>query len=88
MSKQALIEALAEGGMTKVAAGEAVSHLLETITAALKKEGKFTIVGFGSFTVRKRAARKGRNPATGAEIKIKASKSVSFKAGAALKEAL
>ena len=55
---------------------------------ALKKEGKFGLVGFGTFTVRKRAARKGRNPSTGAEIKIKASKSVGFKQGAELKKTI
>ncbi len=88
MSKQTLIDALAAEGMTKAAAGAAVDTVLETITKMLKKEGKFTIVGFGSFAVRKRAARQGRNPQTGDTIKIKASKSVGFKAGAGLKAAI
>jgi DNA-binding protein HU-beta len=88
MSKQTLIDALAAEGMTKAAAGAAVDTVLETITKTLKKEGKFTIVGFGSFAVRKRAARQGRNPQTGDTIKIKASKSVGFKAGAGLKAAI
>jgi DNA-binding protein HU-beta len=88
MSKQTLIDTLAAQGLSKKAAGEAVNAILETIAKTLKKEGKFGLVGFGTFTVRKRAARKGRNPATGDVIKIKASKSVGFKASSTLKAAI
>ena len=65
-----------------------VSALAETITDALKKGEKITLVGFGSFEVKKRAARKGRNPQTGEEIKIAASKAPVFKAGKSLKDAV
>lgn len=89
MSKQALIDAVAiKAEITKVVAAEAVEAVFETITKALKKDGRFALVGFGTFTVRKRAARSGRNPQTGEAISIKASKAVAFKQGAELKKVL
>jgi nucleoid DNA-binding protein len=89
MSKAALAAAISEKHeITKALAADVIDTTLETITKALKKEGRFTLPGFGSFTVRKRGARKGRNPQTGAEIKIKASKSVGFRAGKPLKESI
>lgn len=89
MSKKVLIETLAgDTGVTQKAAGEIIDAVLGAIKAGVKKEGKFALPGFGTFSVRKRPARKGRNPATGEAIKIKASKSVGFKAGAAFKAAL
>ena len=85
MNKADLVSALAEKtGATKKAA----DALTETITDALKKGEKITLVGFGSFEVKKRAARKGRNPQTGEEIKIAASKAPVFKAGKSLKDAV
>lgn len=89
MSKQALIDAVAiKAEITKVVAAEAVEAVFETITKALKKDGRFALVGFGTFTVRKRAARSGRNPQTGEAISIKASKAAAFKQGAELKKVL
>jgi DNA-binding protein HU-beta len=86
MNKADLIEIVRDTtGATKAASGEAVDALFEAMAKSLKKEGAFTIVGFGTFKVSKRAARKGRNPQTGETIKIAASKSVRFKASAALK---
>jgi len=75
-------------GMTKKAAGEAFDAVVESISKALRKGDRVSVPGFGSFTVSKRAARKGRNPATGATITIKASKNVRFKAGKELKDSL
>ena len=72
-------------GASKKAAGETLDALLETITLSLKKNKKVQLFGFGSFEVVKRKARKGRNPATGEAIRIKASKGVRFKAGTKLK---
>ena len=87
MNKADLVSALAEKtGATKKAAEASLDALTETITDALKKGEKITLVGFGSFEVKKRAARKGRNPQTGEEIKIAASKV--FKAGKSLKDAV
>lgn len=89
MNKADLIEIVRDTtGATKAASGEAVDALFEAMAKSLKKEGAFTIVGFGTFKVSKRAARKGRNPQTGETIKIAASKSVRFKASAALKSRL
>ena len=86
MNRQELIEALSKKTeSTKAEADRNISALLEIITATLKKGDKLALVGFGSFEVRKRAARVGRNPKTGAELKIKASKVPAFKAGAILK---
>jgi len=89
MNKSDLIDAIAEDAdLTKSAAGAALDAALKAITKALKKGDTVTIVGFGTFDVRKRAARTGRNPQTGAEIKIKAAKAPGFKAGKALKDAV
>ena len=87
MNKAELIAAVAaKTGDTKKAAEEAVNAFVEVVTNALKEGDKVQLVGFGSFEVRKRAARKGRNPQTKEEIKIPASKAPVFKAGKALKE--
>ena len=87
MNKAELVEAMAKKtGSTKKVAEAELTALIDTITASLKKGDKVQLVGFGSFEVRKRAARKGRNPQTKEEIKIPASKAPVFKAGKALKE--
>ena len=89
MNRKELIDALAtKTGSTKADAERSIAALLDIITATLKKGDKLALVGFGTFEVRKRAARVGRNPATGAELKIKASKAPAFKAGATLKAAV
>ncbi|OGT18969.1 MAG: DNA-binding protein [Gallionellales bacterium RIFOXYD12_FULL_53_10] len=86
MNRKELIDALAnKTGSTKADADRNIAALIEIITATLKKGDNVALVGFGTFEVRKRAARIGRNPATGAELKIKASKQPAFKAGATLK---
>jgi DNA-binding protein HU-beta len=86
MNRQELIEALAtKTGSTKVDADRSIAALIEIVTATLKKGDNVALVGFGTFEVRKRAARNGRNPATGEAMKIKASKAPAFKAGATLK---
>ncbi|MFV1982484.1 MAG: HU family DNA-binding protein [Thiohalomonadales bacterium] len=89
MNKAELIEAVAEKNeMTKAAATRAVDSVLGTITETLVSGDQVTLVGFGTFQVRDRAARVGRNPRTGEAIDIKASKIPSFKAGKALKDAV
>ena len=89
MNRKELIDALADKtGSTKADANRNIGALIEIITATLKKGDNVALVGFGTFEVRKRAARIGRNPATGAELKIKASKAPAFKAGATLKTAV
>lgn len=89
MNRAELIDALAEKtGSTKADAGRTVTALTEIITDTLKKGGNVALVGFGTFEVRKRVARTGRNPATGAEVKIKASNAPAFKAGKAFKDAV
>jgi len=89
MNRQELIEALAtKTGSTKADADRSIAAVIEIISATLKKGDKIALVGFGTFEVRKRAARIGRNPATGAELKIKASKTPAFKPGATLKAAV
>jgi DNA-binding protein HU-beta len=75
-------------GLTKKTAGEALEAAIDAVSKALRKGDRVQIPGFGSFAVSKRAARKGRNPATGATINIKASKNVRFKAGKELKDSL
>ncbi|MCJ8330161.1 MAG: HU family DNA-binding protein [Lentisphaeria bacterium] len=89
MNKQGLVEAILKNKDanidTKAQAERAINAVLAGIAAGLKKDANVQLIGFGTFTVKKRAARKGRNPATGEVIKIKASKVVGFKAGAALK---
>lgn len=89
MNRKELIDALAaKTGSTKADADRNIAALIDIITDTLKKGGNLALVGFGTFEVRKRAARTGRNPQTGAEIKIKAAKVPAFKAGAGLKSAV
>ena len=88
MNKGDLINAVAKVVSTKKEAQEAVDCVLSSITKALKKGDTVTLVGFGTFKVTKRKARKGRNPQTGEEIDIKASKAPKFTPGKALKEAV
>ena len=91
MNKAQLVEWLQQsselGDMTtKAAAERALTAVIKGLEHGLKKEKSVSLVGFGSFSVRKRGARMGRNPRTGEAMKIKASKTVSFKAGKALKD--
>ena len=91
MTKADLIDALYEkfeGDVTKKLVGELVDELFDNVASTIKKEQRFSYPGFGTFVVRKRKARKGRNPQTGESIKIKASKSVGFKAARNFKEIL
>ncbi len=89
MNKAELIEAVADAAeLNKASATKAVDSVLNSITATLKKGEQVTLIGFGTFEVRERAARAGRNPQTGAAIEIKASKAPAFKAGKALKDAV
>ena len=89
MNKGELIEALAKKtDTTKKASEEYLNAFVEVVTETLKKGDKIQLMGFGSFEVRKRAARKGRNPQTNEEIKIPAFKLPVFKSGKALKEAV
>jgi DNA-binding protein HU-beta len=89
MNRKELIDALAtKTGSTKADADRNIAALIDIITDTLKKGDNVALVGFGSFEVRKRAARTGRNPQTGAELKIKAAKVPAFKAGASLKAAV
>ncbi len=85
MNKAELIDAIAsEAGLTKADAKKALDSFINTTTKALKKGDRVALVGFGSFSVAKREARKGRNPQSGKEINIPAKKVVKFKAGAEL----
>ena len=89
MNKTDLIDHVAdEAEVSKAEAGRAVDAVLNAVTKALKKGDTVTLVGFGTFQVRKRAARTGRNPKTGESIKIAASQTPAFKAGKALKDAV
>ena len=90
MTKAELVEKMAkDAGISKVKAAAALSSFFDGVTKALKKkDGKVTLVGFGSFSVVKRKARKGRNPQTGDPIKIKAKKVVKFSVGKKLKDAV
>lgn len=89
MNKSELIDAIAStSGLSKADAGRALNATTGAITSAMAKGDGVQITGFGSFVVRARAARTGRNPQTGATIQIKASKNAAFKAGKALKEAV
>jgi DNA-binding protein HU-beta len=82
MNKAELIAKIADdAGVTKTQANAALDSFVEAVTKTLKGGGKVTLVGFGTFSVSKRAARNGRNPQTGATIKIKARKVAKFKAG-------
>ena len=89
MNKADLIDAVAENSdLTKTSAARALDSAIENITNALKGGNSVTLVGCGTFTVRQREARMGRNPRTGEAIQIKASRVPGFKAGKALKDAL
>jgi DNA-binding protein HU-beta len=89
MNKADIVSAIADqADLSKADAGRALDALIEVVKKSLKKGDSVSLVGFGTFAVRKRAARTGRNPRTGATIKIKASKIPAFKAGKALKDAI
>ena len=89
MNKTELVDAIAkETGLSKKDSEKAVKAFTEAVSKELKKKGKVQLVGFGTFETSKRAARKGKNPQTGAEIKIPASIAPKFKAGKALKDAV
>ncbi|MHB8880297.1 MAG: HU family DNA-binding protein [Thermodesulfovibrionales bacterium] len=89
MTKVELIEKMAkDADISKAAADKALNSFIDGIKKALKKGNKVTLVGFGTFSVGKRAARTGRNPQTGAVLKIKASKAPKFKAGKGFKDAI
>lgn len=89
MNKEQLLEAMAaKASITKKQAGEALEAVLDGITDALKKGKAVALVGFGTFQTSKRAAREGRNPATGAKLKIPAMRVARFKVGKSLKDAV
>jgi len=90
MTKAELIENMAKDAeISKAAAGAALNSFITNVTKALKKkDGKVTLIGFGTFAKARRKARKGRNPQTGEPIKIKARNAVTFKAGKKLKDAV
>jgi len=89
MNKTELVDAVADAAnLSKADAGRAVDAVVDSITGALKAGDTVTLVGFGTFLVRARAARTGRNPQTGATIEIKAANAPAFKAGKALKDAV
>ncbi|AMA64416.1 MAG: HU family DNA-binding protein [Kurthia gibsonii] len=89
MNKTELVNSVAEAAeLSKKDAAKAVESVFETIQEALAKGDKVQLIGFGNFEVRERAARKGRNPQTGEEIQIDASKVPAFKPGKALKDAI
>lgn len=87
MSKAFIAKAIQDSAaLTGIAANKAAGDLISAIVAELKKNGKFTLPSFGTFTVRKTKARKGLNPRTGEAIKVKAGKTVRFKASPTLKK--
>jgi len=89
VNKSELIEAIAASAdIPKAAAGRALDAMVDNVTGALQKGDQVVLVGFGTFSVKERAARTGRNPQTGDEIQIAAAKVPSFKAGKALKDAV
>lgn len=89
MKKTDVVNAVADAAdLSKADAGRALDALINVVTKALKAGDSVTLTGFGTFAVRSRAARQGRNPQTGATIKISASKNPGFKAGKALKDAV
>lgn len=89
MNKSNLVEVMAEAAdISKSAAGRALDGLTSAIAVALKEGGAVSVIGFGTFSVKERAARMGRNPQTGEAIEIAASKVPTFKAGKALKDAV
>jgi DNA-binding protein HU-beta len=89
MTKAELIDAVAANArISKLTAGEAIDATFDSIAKAIKKSKRFQVPGFGTFTVRSRKARKGRNPQTGATITIRASRTIGFKAAPVLKKGL
>ncbi len=91
MNKAEMIAAVQQGSgldLSSKATGDVVDAVFDVIAAAIKQDGRFSLAGFGTWTVRDRTARMGRNPQTGAAIEIKASKAVGFKAAPSLKEGL
>ena len=89
MNKTELVEFIAtQADLSKAKAAEAVDAFVEAVTTSLKKGKDVTLVGFGTFTISKRAARTGRNPQTGATIKLAASKAPKFRPGKSLKDAV
>ncbi len=89
MNRTEMIDHIAKSAdISKAAAGRALDSVVGAVKTTLKKGGRVTLVGFGTFSVGKRAARTGRNPQTGAAIKIKSAKVPKFKAGKALKDAV
>ncbi len=89
MKKSDLIEKIAgDAGISKAAADRALRSLLNSVTQALKNGGRVSLIGFGTFSISRRAARTGRNPKTGEEISIKASNTPKFTAGKSLKDAV
>jgi DNA-binding protein HU-beta len=89
MNKSELIDAIAAGAdISKASAGRALESALDAVTGALQKGDSVSLVGFGTFAVKHRAARTGRNPKTGAEIQIAAATVPSFKAGKGLKDSV
>jgi len=89
VNKSQLVDKIAEGAeISKAAAGRALDSFIEAVTEALKKGEQVALVGFGTYQVRERSARTGRNPQTGQTIQIAAAKVPSFKAGKALKDAV
>ena len=87
MNKTELIDAMADSAdISKAAAGRALDGMIEAITGALKSGDQVSVVGFGSFSVRERAARTGRNPQTGGQVKIPAANVARFKVGKGLKD--
>ncbi len=89
MNKSELVEAIADGAdISKASAGRALDSAIDAITTALQNGEQVSLIGFGTYSVKHRAARTGRNPQTGAEIEISAANVPSFKAGKALKDAV
>jgi len=89
LTKADIIEKMAkDADISKTAAGKALNSFIDNVVASIKKNNKVTLVGFGTFSQSKRKARKGRNPQTGEEIKIKASKAPKFTAGKSFKDAV
>jgi len=89
MTKAEIVDVVAGGAkISKAAAAKSIDSFIKGVTRALKKGDKVTLVGFGTFSIKKRKARKGRNPRTGEEIKIRAAKTPKFTPGKALKDAV
>lgn len=88
MNKSELVDSIAQSGLTKEQAAKAVNAFTESVQGALQRGDDVVLVGFGTFSVKERAARTGRNPKTGEEIQIAAGKVPSFKAGKGLKDSV